>query len=82
MHVFVFCFHIQFTWKKESIMNVFRADETMRRPLPADPIQKPGGDDSGPSAPKVKRPDTRQLLDRMKRVDPDQAKRYRQRSGE
>jgi hypothetical protein len=63
-------------------MNVFQADETMRRPLPADPIQKPGGDDSGPSAPKVKRPDTRQLLDRMKRVDPDQAKRYRQRSGE
>lgn len=64
-------------------MNFVKADETLRRPLPADPIQKPGGDDnSGPSAPKVKRPDTRQLLDRMKRVDPEQAKRYRQRSGQ
>jgi hypothetical protein len=63
-------------------MNVFHADETMRRPLPADPTTKPGGDDSGPSAPKVKKPDSRQLLDRMKRVDPDQAKRYRQRSGQ
>ena len=65
-------------------MNFFQSDdETMRRPLPSDPLQKPGGDpDSGPSKPKVSRPDTRQLLDRMKRVDPDQAKRYRQRSGQ
>jgi hypothetical protein len=63
-------------------MKIFQADETMRRPLPADPTTKPGGDDGGPSAPSVKRPDSRQLLDRMKRVDPEQAKRYRQRSGE
>lgn len=62
--------------------NTFQADETLRRPLPSEPTPKPGGDDSGPSAPKVTRPDTKQLLDRMKRVDPDQAKRYRQRSGE
>ncbi len=61
----------------------FQADETMRRPLPSAPMEKPGGDDSGgPSAPKVQRPNTRELLDRMKRVDPDQAKRYRQRSGQ
>jgi hypothetical protein len=63
-------------------MQTFQADETLRRPLPSEPLQKPGGDDSGPNAPKVKRPDTRHLLERMKRVDPDQAKRYRQRSGE
>ena len=63
-------------------MNFFQADETLRRSIPNDPISKPGGDDGGPSAPKVKRPDTRQLLDRMKRVDPDQAKRYRQRTGQ
>lgn len=63
-------------------MKLINADETLRRPLPSEPIQRPGGDDSGPSAPKVKRPDTRQLLERMKRVDPEQAKRYRQRSGE
>ena len=63
-------------------MERFQAVETLRRPLPSDPMNKPGGDDSGPNAPKVKKPDTRQLLDRMKRVDPDQAKRYRQRSGQ
>ena len=63
-------------------MESFHADETMRRPLPSDPIQKPGGDDGGPSAPKVQRPDTKRLLERMKRVDPEQAKRYRQRSGQ
>lgn len=64
--------------------NTFQADdEGLRRQLPSEPLQKPGGDDSGgPSKPKVNRPDTRQLLDRMKRVDPDQAKRYRQRSGQ
>jgi len=64
-------------------MNIFQADETLRRPLPSEPTQKPGDDGGdGPSKPKVSRPDTRQLLDRMKRVDPDQAKRYRQRSGQ
>jgi hypothetical protein len=64
------------------MIDQFHADETGRRQLPSEPLPKPGGDDSGPSAPKVKKPDTRQLLDRMKRVDPEQAKRYRQRSGE
>ena len=63
-------------------MNTFQADETLRRPLPSDPMNKPGGDDSGPSAPKVNKPDTKHLLERMKRVDPEQAKRYRQRSGQ
>lgn len=66
-------------------MDIFRLnDETLRRPLPSEPLQKPGGDEDsgGPSKPKVSRPDTRQLLERMKRVDPEQAKRYRQRSGQ
>jgi len=44
---------------------------------------KKQGDDSGPSSPNVERPDGgNELLRRMKRVDPDQAKRYRQRSGQ
>ena len=64
-------------------MNYFQSDDTTRKPLPSTPLPRPGGDDnSGPSAPKVQRPDTRQLLERMKRVDPEQAKRYRQRSGQ
>ncbi len=49
---------------------------------PVDPLRKEPGEGDGPKAPDVKRPDARRLLDRMKRVDPDQAKRYRQRSGE
>lgn len=48
---------------------------------PIDPMRKPG-DEGGPSKPDVKRPDTSDLLKRMKRVDPDSAKKYRQRSGE
>jgi hypothetical protein len=57
-----------------------------------DPLQRPrpvvpapgggGGGGDGPSAPKVEKPDTEELLKRMRRVDPDQAKRYRQRTGE
>jgi hypothetical protein len=39
----------------------------------------PGG---GPAAPKVDRPNVDDLLKRMKKVDPDQAKRYRQRTGQ
>ena len=57
-----------------------------RKTLPGtdQPWTKPndGGDESGPRAPDVERPGTRELLERMKRVDPRQARRYRQRSGE
>ena len=41
-----------------------------------------GGGGEGPSAPKVEKPDTEELLKRMRKVDPDQAKRYRQRTGQ
>ena len=59
-------------------------------PVP-DPIQKPrtvlpspggGGGGDGPKEPKVEKPNTDDLLKRMRKVDPDQAKRYRQRTGE
>lgn len=57
----------------------------------ADRLTRPGtpeperrlDDGGGPNKPDVKRPDgPNELLRRMKKVDPDQAKRYRQRSGE
>ncbi|RMH06269.1 MAG: ubiquitin-like protein UBact [Armatimonadetes bacterium] len=54
----------------------------MRRPVPTEPLTRPGGDGNGPSKPDVKRPDTNELLKRMRRIDPEQARRYRQRSGE
>jgi hypothetical protein len=39
-------------------------------------------DETGPRRPDVGKPDTERLLKRMRRVDPEQAKRYRQRTGE
>jgi hypothetical protein len=59
--------------------------------LNPDRLTKPGGpvperklgDESGPSKPDIRKPDGgNELLKRMKKVDPDQAKRYRQRSGQ
>ncbi|HEX4348894.1 MAG TPA: ubiquitin-like protein UBact [Verrucomicrobiae bacterium] len=41
-----------------------------------------GGGGEGPSSPKDDKPNTEELLKRMRKVDPDQAKRYRQRTGE
>ncbi len=57
--------------------------ERKTRPVTDDPWTKPHEDEeSHPRAPEVERPNTRELLERMKRVDPRQARRYRQRSGE
>jgi hypothetical protein len=55
-----------------------------------DQIQKPrpvlpapsGGGGEGPKEPKVEKPNTDDLLKRMRKVDPEQAKRYRQRTGQ
>ena len=56
--------------------------DRLTRPLTREPGKKLG-DDSGPSKPDIKKPEGgNELLRRMKKVDPDQAKRYRQRSGE
>ncbi|MCC6442544.1 MAG: ubiquitin-like protein UBact [Armatimonadetes bacterium] len=64
-------------------MKTLQADERLQRPAPAEPWRKEGGGgDDGPARPNVRRPESNDLLKRMKRVDPNQAKRYRQRSGE
>ncbi|MBX3734376.1 MAG: ubiquitin-like protein UBact [Verrucomicrobiae bacterium] len=55
--------------------------EQLQKPrLPAPPSG--GGEGSGPGSPKVDKPDVKNLLERMRKVDPDQARRYRQRTGE
>jgi len=60
---------------------MIQADRTTRRVDP-EPNRKLG-DDSGPSKPKIDRPAVpNELLKRMKAIDPDQAKKYRQRSGQ
>ncbi len=54
--------------------------ERTTRPAPQEPLTRPQED--GPRTPDVERPNTKDLLERMKRVDPRQARRYRQRSGQ
>lgn len=50
---------------------------------PMEPETGPKRSEPGPTRPQVNRPDGgNELLKRMKKVDPDQAKKYRQRSGE
>ena len=54
-----------------------------RAPRPTKPIDDGGGEpDEGPRRPKVDRPGTDDILKRMRKVDPDQARRYRQRTGQ
>lgn len=60
---------------------IWQAQERRQAPTPAEPWQKPG-DEGGPHEPDVRRPDNRELIERMKRVDPNTARRYRQRSGQ
>lgn len=56
-------------------------DRTQRPAGPA-PWEPQQGDGGGPKAPDVQKPDTKDLLQRMRRVDPNQSKRYRQRTGQ
>jgi hypothetical protein len=51
-----------------------------QRTRPPGPGPSGGGD--GPGSPKIEKPNTEELLKRMRKVDPDQAKRYRQRTGQ
>ena len=54
-----------------------------RAPRPTKPINDGSEEvDEGPRRPKVERPSTDDILKRMKRVDPNQARRYRQRTGQ
>ena len=56
-----------------------------RRERPLDPISKPPSpseEGGGPRRPDAGSPDKDNLLKRMRKVDPKQAERYRQRTGE
>jgi hypothetical protein len=55
--------------------------DRLTKPLTREPEK--GGDDTGPTRPAIPKPEGgNELLRRMKKIDPDQAKRYRQRSGQ
>jgi len=66
----------------KEIPNSARMPERKQKPPGPSPFQRKDGDDPGPSHPNVNRPDNRELLERMRKVDPNQSKRYRQRTGE
>lgn len=56
-----------------------------RKERPADPLSKPSGPgdrDQGPKRPETDSPSRDNLMKRMRKVDPKQAEKYRQRTGE
>ena len=55
-----------------------------RKQRPVKPVEPGDGEDdnNAPKKPDVNRPDTQELLKRMRKVDKDQSRRYRQRTGE
>jgi len=61
---------------------MIRMEERRSIPTPKTPITKPN-DGDGPTSPSVKKPGgSDELLKRLRKIDPDQAKKYRQRSGQ
>jgi hypothetical protein len=53
-----------------------------RKTHPVAPAPGGGGGGDGPRSPQVEKPNTEELLKKMRKVDPDQARRYRQRTGQ
>ena len=56
-----------------------------RKERPVDPFSKPSGPgdrDQGPKRPETDFPSRDNLMKRMRKVDPKQAEKYRQRTGE
>ncbi|MCW5785370.1 MAG: ubiquitin-like protein UBact [Nitrospirales bacterium] len=56
-----------------------------RKERPIDPLSKPSGpgdQESGPKRPEPDSPSRDNLMKRMRKVDPKQAEKYRQRTGE
>ena len=72
------CNFCEFVGQKE--LNLLMPDQAQK----TKPVMPgtPGGSGDGPRQPKVEKPNTEELLKRMRKVDPEQAKRYRQRTGQ
>jgi hypothetical protein len=66
---------IKLGWRK-------RMPERTQKPTSPAPWEPKQGGGDGPKSPDVSKPDTNDLLKRMKKVDPNQSKRYRQRTGQ
>jgi hypothetical protein len=60
----------------------FFMPERIQKPMEPAPWSPKQGDGGGPHSPDISRPDTKDLLKKMRKVDPNQSKRYRQRTGQ
>jgi len=60
----------------------FFMPERIQKPVEPTPWGPKQGDSGGPRSPDISRPDTKDLLKKMRKVDPNQSKRYRQRTGQ
>src|SRR2546423_11436789 len=60
----------------------FFMPERIQKPIDPVPWGPKQGDGGGPRSPDVSRPDTKDLLKKMRKDDPNQSKRYRQRTGQ
>jgi hypothetical protein len=67
-------------------IDIFRSVSTMperiQKPVEPVPWGPKQGDGDGPRSPDISKPDTKDLLKKMRKVDPNQSKRYRQRTGQ
>ena len=63
------------------LLDFFMPERIQKPPEPA-PWGPKQGDGGGPRSPDISRPDTKDLLKKMRKVDPNQSKRYRQRTGQ
>lgn len=61
-------------------LNPIRMNDPLRREEKNNPA--PDRKDAGPSRPDVSRPGRDDLLKRMKKVDPKQSEKYKQRTGQ
>ena len=61
---------------------IFHMPERTQKPIDPAPWGPKQGDGGGPRSPDISRPDTKDLLKKMRKVDPNQSKRYRQRTGQ
>jgi len=70
----------------ESTFDYIQADEGLeRKERSVDPLSRPSGPgdrDQGPKRPETDSPSRDNLMKRMRKVDPKQAEKYRQRTGE
>jgi hypothetical protein len=66
----------------ELLLVRFFMPERIQKPLEPTPWGPKQGDGGGPRSPDISRPDTKDLLKKMRKVDPNQSKRYRQRTGQ